>query len=204
MTAAADASAAGGRLERIWIKRAKLGPMDPRPSARLVEGAGIAGNADQGGRRQVTVISAEAWADALAELAGDGRGPDEVDPSERRANLLLSGIELAGIRGRVLRIGGCRLLIQGETRPCERMERARTGLKAALGPDWRGGVYGVVIEGGEIALGDPVALEAAGTAPEPRPPDPWAAAPAGPAEATGGRREPAESPAAPSRAPAAG
>jgi len=151
-----------GRLERIWIKRAKLGPMDPRPAARLVEGAGIAGNADQGGRRQVTVIEAERWADALAELAGDGRGADDVDPSERRANLMVSGVALAETRGRVLRIGGCRLLVQGETRPCERMERARAGLKAALGPGWRGGVYGVVVEGGEIAVGDPVALEAAG------------------------------------------
>jgi MOSC domain-containing protein YiiM len=49
------------------------------------------------------------------------------------------------------------------------MERARAGLKAALGPDWRGGVYGEVIEGGDIAVGDPVALEAAeaGDAAEP-------------------------------------
>lgn len=159
--AAADGPSPAGRLERIWVKRAKLGPMDPHPTARLVEGAGIAGNADQGGCRQVTVIAAERWADALAELAGDSRGPDDVDPSERRANLMVSGIAFVETRGRVLRIGGCRLLIQGETRPCERMERARTGLKAALGPDWRGGVYGMVVEGGEIALGDPVALEAA-------------------------------------------
>jgi MOSC domain-containing protein YiiM len=155
-----------GRLERIWVKRAKLGPMDPRPTVRLVAGRGLEGSSDQGGKRQVTVIAVEAWADALAELAGlDGAGPDgavpDLDPSARRANLLVSGILLAGSRGRVLAIGGCRLLIRGETRPCERMERARPGLKAALGPDWRGGVYAEVIAGGEIAAGDAVALEPA-------------------------------------------
>lgn len=152
----------GGRLERIWIKRAKLGPMDPHPAARLVEGRGLEGNADQGGKRQVTVIEAEAWADALAELAADGGGAIvELDPSTRRANLLVSGVRLAGTRGQVLAIGGTRLLIRGETRPCERMERAMPGLKAALEPEWRGGVYGEVIAGGEIAAGDPVRLEPA-------------------------------------------
>lgn len=50
-----------GRLEAIWIKRAKRGPMDPAPRARLVAGRGIAGNANQGGRRQVTVIARETW-----------------------------------------------------------------------------------------------------------------------------------------------
>jgi MOSC domain-containing protein YiiM len=158
---AAPGSAAAGKLERIWVKRAKLGPMDPRPTARLIAGAGIAGNADQGGRRQVTVIEAERWAAALAEVARDGGGVEGVEPSTRRANLLVSGIALAGMHGRVLRVGACRLLLHGETRPCERMERARAGLKAALTPDWRGGAYGEVIEGGDIAIGDPVALEAA-------------------------------------------
>ncbi len=151
-----------GRLERIWIKRAKLGPMDPRPAARLIEGRGLEGNADQGGKRQVTVIAAEAWADALAELAG---AVPDLDPSARRANLLVSGLDLAGSRGRVLAIGGCRLLIRGETRPCERMERALPGLKAALGPDWRAGVYGEVIAGGEIAAGDLASFEPASLEP---------------------------------------
>ncbi len=156
--AAPAAGPASGKLERIWVKRAKLGPMDPHPTAHLIAGEGIAGNSNRGGRRQVTVISAEGWADAIAELDG-GAGTVEVDPSARRANLMVSGLPLAETGGRVLRVGACRVLIRGETRPCERMERARAGLKAALGPDWRGGVFGEVIEGGEIAVGDPVGLE---------------------------------------------
>ncbi len=37
-----------GRIEAIWVKRAHRGPMDPVPSAVLVAGRGVVGNADQG------------------------------------------------------------------------------------------------------------------------------------------------------------
>jgi MOSC domain-containing protein YiiM len=152
----APAAAAGpARLRAVWVKRAKLGPRDPGDHATRVGGAGRVGNADQGRRRQVTVIAAEGWRDALSAV-----GPGvELDPSSRRANLLVSGVELAGSRGRVLRVGGCRLRVLGETRPCERMERALPGLKAALEPKWRGGVFGEVLDDGAIAVGDPVGWE---------------------------------------------
>ena len=138
----------GGRLEKIWIKRARRGPMDPRASARAVAGAGLEGNADQGGNRQITIISVESWADAAAEVAG------EPDPVLRRANLLVSGVDLAHSRGQTLRVGDLPILIHGETRPCERMEEGHAGLRAALAPDWRAGAYGQVLADGEIRLGD--------------------------------------------------
>lgn len=150
MSAAANGE---GELRAIWLKRAKLGPMDLKRTARMIEGRGLEGNANQGGRRQVTVLEAERWAEAEAELG------HTVDPSSRRANLLVAGVPLQDTRGHILRVGGTAILIRGETRPCERMERAAAGLKAALQPDWRGGVYGEVIEGGEIAVGDPVRLD---------------------------------------------
>ena len=40
------------RLEQIWIKRVRRGPMDPAQKASVVAGKGIVGNANQGGRRQ--------------------------------------------------------------------------------------------------------------------------------------------------------
>ena len=91
--------------------------MDPVETAELVEGAGIAGNANQGGRRQVTLLSRERWAEVEKELGV------ELAPGTRRANLLVSGLELEETIDRVVRIGGCRLRILGETRPCDLMDR---------------------------------------------------------------------------------
>ncbi len=140
-------------VRAIWLKRFKRGPMDPQVSATLRAGKGLVGNANQGGRRQVTLLEEEAWSHALAELG------ENLDPATRRANLLLAGIRLEGTRGRVLRIGSCRLRIFCENVPCERMEEARPGLKRALKPYWRAGACAEVIEGGEIRVGDEVAWE---------------------------------------------
>jgi len=125
--------------------------MDRAERAALVAGRGIVGNADQGRRRQVTILEAERWAEATAELGSS------LDPAARRANLLIADLRLAGTRGRILAIGPCRLRILGETRPCERMDEALPGLRRAMDPDWRGGAFAEVLEGGEIAVGDPVA-----------------------------------------------
>jgi MOSC domain-containing protein YiiM len=53
------------------------------------------------------------------------------------------------------------LVIGGETTPCERMEEALPGLRAALRPDWGGGVFAQVLRGGAIRVGDRVAWEQA-------------------------------------------
>jgi len=144
-------AAAGGVLERIWLKRVRRGPMDPVEEAELVADRGIVGNANQGGRRQVTLISRRSWRAVEAELG------EKVDPASRRANLLVSGIALVETRGRLLRVGACRLRIEGETKPCRLMDEEHPGLQEALGPEWRGGVFAVVVDGGRIRPGDPVA-----------------------------------------------
>lgn len=124
--------------------------MDPVARAVLRAGAGLVGNADQGGRRQVTLIEQDAWNDAVAQVG------TPVDPSARRANLLLSGLSLEESRGRRLRIGSAELEINGETRPCERMDEAQLGLRTALQPSWRGGVFASVLNDSEIEVGAPV------------------------------------------------
>jgi MOSC domain-containing protein YiiM len=142
-----------GTLRSIWIKRSKRGPMDPQETAMLVAGKGLAGNANQGGRRQVVLVSEEGWADALAELGA------AVDPSARRGNLLISGIDLKGTRGRILRVGDSRLQIWTECTPCERMDEAHPGLRKALRPHWRAGACAMVLDNSEIRVGDPVSWE---------------------------------------------
>lgn len=142
-----------GILRAIWIKRMKRGPMDAKESASLVAGRGLVGNANQGGKRQVTIIENEVW-DSLMERL-DGRLP----PSTRRANLMVKGIRLADSRGRILRVGNCRIRIYGETRPCERMEEAMAGLRDAMRADWGGGAFGEVLDTAEIQVGDAVGWE---------------------------------------------
>ena len=142
-----------GRLERIWIKRMKAGPMDVRSSATLRANRGVVGNANQGGPRQVTIIEAERWREHMAALGAD------ADPSIRRANLMVSGVPLAGTRGRVLRIGPVRLQIAGETKPCHQMDEALPGLQAVMRHNWGGGAFAVVLDDGEIREGDEVTLE---------------------------------------------
>lgn len=139
-----------GRLEAIWIKRFRLGPMDATERATLQAQRGLVGNADQGRRRQVTLMEQERW-QALMDAVGAS-----LPPATRRANLLLSGIQLARSRKRMLCIGTCRIRILGETKPCERMEEAWPGLKQAMYDNWGGGAFGEVLDDGDIRVGDPV------------------------------------------------
>jgi MOSC domain-containing protein YiiM len=135
-------------LTAIFIKRAKGGRMDAHLAAVLEAGCGLVGNADRGGRRQVTLLSDERWAELMHE-AGASLGPEA-----RRANLLISGINLENTRGRLLHVGACLLRIGGETRPCEQMERAAAGLQKAMRERWGGGAFAEVLDGGPIAVGD--------------------------------------------------
>ena len=142
-----------GRVERIWIKRAKNGPMDFVPQAALVHDKGLVGNTNQGGRRQVTIIEAERWAAHMQALDA------AIDPSSRRANLLIRGCDLRNSRGRVLRIGRVRLEISGETKPCHQMDEVFPGLQAVMRPDWGGGAFARVLDDGVISVGDAVSFE---------------------------------------------
>jgi MOSC domain-containing protein YiiM len=143
------------KLENIWLKRAKGGPMDPVQAATLEAGSGLRGNANRGGRRQVTIISQSRWTELIGALGTD------LSPSARRANLMVSGVDLENSRGQVLRVGTTRLKISGETRPCEQMEEAHAGLQALMRERWGGGAFAEILDGGQIRVGDPVEWESA-------------------------------------------
>jgi MOSC domain-containing protein YiiM len=67
-------------------------------------------------------------------------------------------VELPRALGGIVRIGSLLLEVTYPTTPCRRMDQARAGLMRALYPDWRGGVTCRVLEGGRVAIGDPVAV----------------------------------------------
>ncbi len=142
-----------GRVEALWTKRAHRGVMDAVERVTLIEDEGIETDANRGrAKRQVTVIEKEVFDRIRRELP-------EVEPRMRRANVMVSGIRLQETRNRVLRLGGVRLRIHGETRPCERMDAQVPGLTAALDPAWNGGVYAVVLNDGVVTVGDEARLE---------------------------------------------
>jgi len=123
--------------------------MERVSEAELVAGRGIAGNANQGGWRQVTIIDEESWREATEELGMD------VDPSARRANVMVRGINLENSRGKKLILGGCLINIRGENPPCRLMKEMQEPLR----PHWRAGVFGQILEGGTIRVGDKVDFE---------------------------------------------
>jgi MOSC domain-containing protein YiiM len=110
------------------------------------------------GRRQISLLEAESWAEAMDSLGLQG---DAVLPwSARRANLLTHGIRFPRRGGYVVAIGdGVRIQITDECDPCSRMDEVRPGLYAALLPDWRGGLLGKVISDGTVAVGDTIRIE---------------------------------------------
>ena len=136
-----------GQIEAIWIKRAKRGPMDAVAQAEMIAGKGLVGNANQGGRRQVSIIDAAVWERIMAEFGAT------IDPSARRANIMVRGLELANTRKRILLLDECRVRIFTETKPCERMDEVLPGLKVALYQNWAGGASGQVITGGTVRVG---------------------------------------------------
>lgn len=143
-----------GKLLAIAWKEKPRTPMQTAERALVDREAGLPG--DFRGRAQdaqITIVFAEDWAKACGELGAD------VPWLARRANLLVTGIANPRCAGGIVRIGGAVLEITSETDPCSRMDAAHQGLRAALTPEWRGGVRTRVLEGGEIAIGDGVSLE---------------------------------------------
>ena len=153
---------ASGSLLAIWAKGARGEPMIPRSEGELIAGEGLHGSAPARGKRQVTVLSQDGWERAAREAGHSG-----ADPALRRANLLVTGINLRETIGRTLAVGKTRILIHGETKPCDRMDAAAFPLRETLSPDWRGGAFGEVVNGGTIRIGDPVAWAEAGGSSQP-------------------------------------
>jgi MOSC domain-containing protein YiiM len=135
----------------IAIKREKRQALDEVERAEI-NAQGVVGNIVQSDHRRVTLMSREHWAQVQTELSMD------LPWTTRRANILVTGMDMAGSMGKTLTIGDVKLLVEGETVPCGLMDDYFEGLKLALAPDYRGGVCARVLNGGNIANGDTISV----------------------------------------------
>ena len=104
------------------------------------------------GKRQVTVLDNKSWQEACNILG------KKIEWQTRRANILVSDLNLENTAGCYLLMGELVLQITQETDPCKRMEEYEPGLFNALKDHWRGGVCCQVIREGKIKIGDKVKL----------------------------------------------
>ncbi len=146
------------------------------PAIRLLAGIGVEGDAHAGvtvkhrsrvavdpsqpNLRQVHLIPAE----LLAELAAKGF---RVAPGDLGENVLTANLDLLALpEGALLRLGPeAAVRVTGLRNPCAQIEAFRPGLlSTVLGRDVEGrlvrkaGVMAVVVAGGPVAPGDPIAV----------------------------------------------
>jgi MOSC domain-containing protein YiiM len=141
------------KLIAIATRTRSRAPMALHESAEVSLARGVGSDLrGRPGPRQVTLLSLQAWRAACAELGVD------LDWTLRRANLLVDAIDWQDSVGARLRIGDALLEVTEETKPCRVMDKQHRGLRAALAPEWRGGVTCRVIEAGTIRHGDSVEL----------------------------------------------
>lgn len=155
------AANAAGRLEWIGIRRARRGVVTPVESAEVIAGRGIVGDhaAERtGGKRQVTLVQHE-HLPLIARFAG----VDAVNPASLRRNLVVSGVNLCGLKRGRFRVGSVTFEVTGDCAPCRRMEETigKGGFDAVRG---HGGLIAVARDDGLIAVGDEVvAVDGAGS-----------------------------------------
>lgn len=78
-------------------------------------------------------------------------------PGSIRENLTIDGVDVHDWQvGQQVRAGGALFELTMDCEPCHKMDLLRDGLRAEL--EGRRGMLAVVVEGGEIAVGDPVEL----------------------------------------------
>src|SRR5712691_11919802 len=149
----------------------------PQDSIRLLAGLGVEGDAHMGrtvkhrsrvardpgqpNLRQVHLVHAELHDELRA-------GGFTVSAGDMGENVTTRGLDLLGLpTGARLRLGGAAVVeVTGLRNPCAQLDKFEEGLLAAvLDRDDEGnlirksGVMGVVLAGGEVRPGDPIAME---------------------------------------------
>lgn len=138
-----------GQITWIGLRPARRAPLLPVEEAEVTK-LGLVGDRGSSTKRAVTLVQAEHLPVVGALL---GRGP--VTASDLRRNLVVSGLNLAALKGRSLRIGTAVLEITTICAPCSRMEETfgPGGYSAVRG---HGGYCARVVSPGLLRIGDAV------------------------------------------------
>ena len=147
-----------GKVIGVCVRPGKRVEPEERPSITATGSDGVVDDHGHGPKRQITILSREAWDAATAVV-------DQADLNwtTRRANVLVEGLDLESLLlGGTLTLGEVTVEVLGETFPCDQMDDACAGLKSALLPETRGGVYGKIVQDGTIAVGAAATITAAG------------------------------------------
>ncbi|MFZ4070599.1 MAG: MOSC domain-containing protein [Caulobacterales bacterium] len=138
-----------GLLRAIAWKAKPRQPMLTADQAMIAPEHGVAGDfRGAPGKRQVTILFEDDWRAACDTLGA------ALPWTLRRANFLVGGLANPRAAGGRIQIGQATFAITGQTDPCSNMDRQHDGLRAALTPDWRGGLTARVVAGGRVAVGD--------------------------------------------------
>ena len=141
-----------GKVAALALRSAPKGPMQEVHSVTAIANKGLMGDVAARPDRAITLLSAEQWRDVTAELDVD------LPWHTRRANVLVDAGSLQHLIGKTIHVGAVEVRVEAETEPCGLMDRLHDGLRNALTPECRGGVYGRIARGGEIKIGDSVKI----------------------------------------------
>ena len=124
----------------------KSGRSEARERVLAVENQGLEGCAHANPPRREVLLASKEHLDAV-----------DVEPGAIGENVTVEGADVQTWPvGQRVKIGAALLEITMVCDPCHRMDELREGLRAEL--DDKRGMLAHVVEGGEIALGDPIDL----------------------------------------------
>ncbi len=141
-----------GTIVNLHIARVKGAPSDPVQTAHAISSEGLEGDRSRNPRnlRQVLVMDQETL---------DHFG---LQPGQVKENITVIGLDLSQARqGNVFFIGDednhVTLEVTGDCEPCQKMDALIPGLREEI--FGRRGILTVVLQGGQISVGDPIRLE---------------------------------------------
>jgi MOSC domain-containing protein YiiM len=122
------------------------GRSEPRERVLAIESQGLDGCAHANPPRREVLLASKEHLDAVG-----------VEPGAIRENVTVEGADVHSWPvGQRVKVGEAVLEITMVCDPCQRMDDLRAGLRGEI--DGKRGMLAHVVEGGEIALGDEIAL----------------------------------------------